>query len=123
MPHSSSGACRAVAPPVCNVRERLGLDAGRVLSGTGCGVVCLCAPRYLAEISPPRMRGAVGSLAQFTICAGILAAYCMGLPYAQLGGSGLQGNGKYSIQWWRVMLATPILLSIAQVLMQGPTPV
>lgn len=34
---------------------------GRVLCGLGSGAASVIAPRYIAEISPPRMRGKLGS--------------------------------------------------------------
>lgn len=47
----------------------------RMIGGFGVGLALLIAPMYIAEISPPRMRGSMVSLNQFTIVFGISVAY------------------------------------------------
>ena len=47
----------------------------RLAGGVGVGIASLICPVYLAEISPPRIRGRLVALYQFSIALGILAAY------------------------------------------------
>jgi sugar porter (SP) family MFS transporter len=51
------------------------LIASRVLGGLAIGASSVLAPTYLAEISPPKHRGAVVGMFQLNIVAGILVAY------------------------------------------------
>ncbi|KAI0492570.1 hypothetical protein KFK09_026843 [Dendrobium nobile] len=50
------------------------LIIGRVFLGIGIGFGNQAVPLYLAEISPPKIRGAVNQLFQLTTCLGILVA-------------------------------------------------
>lgn len=52
--------CRSQAFLVCN--------AGRFLAGLGVGTVSLVVPRYLVEIAPTPIRGALGTFSQVTLC-------------------------------------------------------
>ena len=45
---------------------------GRILAGLGGGAFSLAAPSFVAEIAEPRIRGALGSLMQFQVTAGIV---------------------------------------------------
>ena len=40
------------------------LPAGRLLAGWGAGAASLYVPRYLSEIAPATIRGALGTLSQ-----------------------------------------------------------
>ena len=44
---------------------------GRILSGLGGGAFSLAAPSFVSEIAEPRIRGALGSLMQFQVTAGL----------------------------------------------------
>lgn len=46
----------------------------RVLGGLGIGIASVIAPAYIAEISPARLRGSLGSLQQLAITIGIFTA-------------------------------------------------
>lgn len=59
-----------------------GLLAGRFLSGLGVGVISVAAPLYLAEISPPRFRGAFVSLYQGAVTIGILISLLINYLFA-----------------------------------------
>jgi sugar porter (SP) family MFS transporter len=48
---------------------------GRVVIGLGIGVASCIVPLYLAEISPPQVRGALVSLNQLAITVGIVVSY------------------------------------------------
>ncbi len=51
--------------------------SGRVIAGLGCGAASLFVPRYIAEVAPPDVRGALGTMTQVcrvksqSICRGI----------------------------------------------------
>jgi SP family arabinose:H+ symporter-like MFS transporter len=51
------------------------LATARILGGVGIGATSVLAPLYLAEISPPKIRGVLVSLNQLGIVVGILAAF------------------------------------------------
>ena len=69
------------------------LVIGRFLVGLAIGVASMLTPLYLAEIAPASDRGAIVSLNQLCITAGILVSYLVG--YALSGATG----------GWRWMLA------------------
>jgi len=66
---------------------------GRLLVGLAIGVASMLTPLYLAEISPARDRGAIVSLNQLCITAGILVSYLVGYALAD------------ATEGWRWMLA------------------
>ena len=55
---------------------------GRLLCGLGIGASSNLVPMYIAEVSPEKVRGVLGSLNQLGICLGILVAVIAGLPLA-----------------------------------------
>ena len=52
---------------------------GRLLTGVGCGMVCVAAPLYVTETAPRELRGTLGAGIQLSITIGILMVYCLGL--------------------------------------------
>ena len=52
-----------------------GFVVARFIGGLGVGAASLLSPMYIAEISPPRLRGRLVSLNQLAIVIGILIAY------------------------------------------------
>lgn len=52
---------------------------GRLLCGLASGMVTVCVPIYIAEVSTSANRGMLGSGVQLTITVGILAAYVAGM--------------------------------------------
>lgn len=52
-----------------------GLVYARLLGGLGIGIASLVSPLYIAEISPPRIRGRLVALQQLAIVLGILGAF------------------------------------------------
>src|SRR5690242_18181873 len=46
----------------------------RVIAGMGVGMASVVAPTYIAEVSPARMRGRLGSMQQLAIVLGIFVA-------------------------------------------------
>jgi SP family sugar:H+ symporter-like MFS transporter len=62
----------------------LGLPSGvwmlvffRVIGGIGVGIASVIAPAYIAETSPPRIRGRLGSLQQLAIVSGIFLSFAV----------------------------------------------
>ncbi|KAL4459129.1 hypothetical protein ABPG75_013994 [Micractinium tetrahymenae] len=61
--------------------------AGRLLYGVGIGFAMHAAPAYIAETSPPRVRGLLISLKEAFIVGGILAGYAASFVFVeQVGG-------------------------------------
>lgn len=67
-----------------------GMLIGRLLVGTGMGLGPPVASLYVAEISPPFVRGTYGSFTQIATCLGLMAALFIGIPAKEIPG------------WWRV---------------------
>lgn len=71
-----------------------GLINARLLGGTGVGIASMLAPLYIAEISPPQLRGRLIALYQFAITIGILVTYFTNALLVWLAGLGQQcGEG------------------------------
>jgi MFS family permease len=49
----------------------------RLVMGLGSGSVFTCVPIYIAETSPPNMRGSLGTMPQFMFFMGIIFSYCL----------------------------------------------
>ncbi|XP_055606150.1 facilitated trehalose transporter Tret1-like [Uranotaenia lowii] len=74
--------------------------AARLIQGFGVGFVMTVQPMYIGEIASNEYRGALGSLMQLCIVAGILYVYAIG-PYVSY----------YALQW--ACLALPIVFAAA----------
>jgi SP family arabinose:H+ symporter-like MFS transporter len=74
----------------------------RFLGGVAVGAASLLAPLYIAEVSPPRIRGRLVALNQMTIVTGILLAYTVNWGLSFLGPSS-----------WRWMFAAAAVPAIA----------
>ncbi|MGM0560710.1 MAG: sugar porter family MFS transporter [Pseudomonadota bacterium] len=88
------------------------LTIARLLLGIAIGASALAAPQYLAELAPPRVRGAVVSAFQLMITIGILVAYLSDLLLEPLGD-------------WRLMLglgAIPAMIAFLGVLRAPESP-
>jgi MFS transporter, SP family, arabinose:H+ symporter len=96
------------------------LVSARILGGLGVGFASLLVPIYIAEISPPRSRGALVSLHQFGIVTGMNLAYVVNAWIGRRGDeTWLADHG------WRVMLgacAVPaiIFLVLTALLPESP---
>ncbi|KAL3251382.1 hypothetical protein MRX96_055131 [Rhipicephalus microplus] len=51
---------------------------GRFVTGVATGMVSLCVPTYIAEVSLPAQRGSMGGMLQLAITVGILCSYVLG---------------------------------------------
>lgn len=84
----------------------------RLVGGMGVGAASVIAPAYIAEISPARLRGRLGSLQQMAIVVGIFASLLV--DYALVQGSGGAADPFWGeLQTWRWMffsLAIPAVL-------------
>lgn len=83
----------------------------RVVGGFGVGAASVIAPAYIAEVSPARVRGRLGSLQQLAIVSGIFAALLSNAWLAQLAG------GSAEVLWlelpaWRWMFMAEALPAV-----------
>ncbi|KAH6945183.1 hypothetical protein HPB50_007508 [Hyalomma asiaticum] len=69
------GGCLCIA--LCN-SSLPWMFAGRILTGFCCGLVSLAVPVFVAEISPPHVRGLLGSGVQLAMTLGVLAVFVGG---------------------------------------------
>src|ERR1700742_3089446 len=84
----------------------------RVVGGIGVGVASVIAPVYIAETSPPRIRGMLGSLQQLAIVTGIFVSLAVDALLAHLAG-GSRGELWFGMEAWRwmfIVMALPALL-------------
>jgi sugar porter (SP) family MFS transporter len=72
------------------------LVVARVLLGLAIGIASMIVPVYIAEIAPPRVRGALVSLQQFMITVGIMVSYLVSYAFS--------GSGS-----WRWMLGVGMI--------------
>jgi SP family sugar:H+ symporter-like MFS transporter len=102
-----------------NSDHYLGLPSGvwmlvvfRIIGGIGVGVASVIAPMYIAETSPPRIRGRLGSLQQLAIVTGIFLSLAIDYVLAELAG----GSGEVlwlGLEAWRWMFIAMALPAIA----------
>ncbi|CAM1307207.1 SLC2A8 (predicted) [Pycnogonum litorale] len=52
---------------------------GRVLTGFCSGIIALSVPVYIGEISPPSVRGCLGTIIQLSVVFGIVCTYTVGM--------------------------------------------
>ena len=57
----------------------------RIVGGLGVGMASVIAPAYIAEISPARIRGRLGSLQQLAIVTGIFISLLVDFLFADGG--------------------------------------
>jgi sugar porter (SP) family MFS transporter len=84
----------------------------RIIGGLGVGVASVIAPAYIAETSPPQIRGRLGSLQQLAIVSGIFASLAIDWGLAKLAG-GSDGELWLGLQAWRwmfLMMAIPAVV-------------
>ncbi|WP_051260337.1 sugar porter family MFS transporter [Corynebacterium sputi] len=74
----------------------------RLIGGAGVGFASVIAPAYIAEVSPARIRGRLGSLQQLAIVSGIFLALLINSMLARAAG----GSGEtlwFGLEAWRWM--------------------
>ena len=74
----------------------------RVIGGLGVGAASVIAPAYIAEVSPARFRGRLGSLQQLAIVLGIFAALLSNALIANTAG-GSSETFWFGVAAWRWM--------------------
>jgi sugar porter (SP) family MFS transporter len=90
------------------------LVIARMVGGLGVGAALIVAPMYIAEISPPKIRGRIVSFNQLNIVIGISAAFFSNYLILKLG----QSNTAWALalnfgEWnWRWMLGVETLPAI-----------
>ncbi|ORZ33341.1 general substrate transporter [Catenaria anguillulae PL171] len=66
---------QAIVPSSLDLHARLAMMlAGRFLTGIGVGMLSMCAPLYIAELAPAKIRGRLTSVQQLMITIGIAFA-------------------------------------------------
>ncbi|KAF8486011.1 general substrate transporter [Russula ochroleuca] len=63
------------------------ITAGRAIGGLGVGALSMLSPLYMAEISPPEMRGSLLALEQFSIVLGCVVGFWTGFLTRHVPGS------------------------------------
>ncbi|MCV7357791.1 sugar porter family MFS transporter [Mycolicibacterium fluoranthenivorans] len=74
----------------------------RVIGGIAVGIASVIAPAYIAETSPPRIRGRLGSLQQLAIVSGIFLSLAIDYVLAQIAG-GANETLWLGLDAWRWM--------------------
>lgn len=75
--------------------------AARFLGGLAVGAASLISPMYVSEVSPPTLRGRMGTLYQLSIVTGILVSYCINYLLRNMGADN-----------WRWMFITGVIPSV-----------
>jgi len=101
-----SAICTGLAPNVWIV------VIFRVIGGIGVGVASVIAPAYIAETSPPRIRGRLGSLQQLAIVSGIFLSLAIDYGLAQLAGGSREELwlGLEAWRWMFIVMAVPAIV-------------
>lgn len=77
-------------------------NIARFIGGVGIGVASALAPMYIAEVSPPEIRGRMVSLNQMTIVLGILGAQVVNMLLAR--DTSIAESQAWNLEWgWRWM--------------------
>jgi sugar porter (SP) family MFS transporter len=84
----------------------------RVIGGVGVGVASVIAPAYIAETSPARIRGRLGSLQQLAIVTGIFVSLAIDYLLAHLAGGADKELwlGLEAWRWMFLMMAIPAVV-------------
>lgn len=87
----------------------------RLIGGFGVGMAAMVAPLYISEISPPKIRGRMVSMYQFSITIGVLIAYFSNEYFRSLSEGFTQEKRTGDLfDWvltdvWRVMLGSELI--------------
>ena len=86
----------------------------RFLGGIAVGAVSLLSPMYVAEVSPPSIRGRMGTFYQFSIISGILISYCINYL--------LRNTGPSNWRWMFLTGAVPSFVFLVLISLAPETP-
>jgi SP family arabinose:H+ symporter-like MFS transporter len=90
------------------------LVAARFAGGIAVGGVSVLSPLYVAEVSPPKIRGRLGAMYQMSITIGILTSYCINYW--------LRNQGAWNWRWMFISGALPSVLFFLALLWAPETP-
>jgi SP family sugar:H+ symporter-like MFS transporter len=96
----------------------------RLFGGLGIGAASVLAPAYIAEVSPPALRGRLATLQQLAIVLGLFAAFLSNYLIADVAGSA-QNILMFNIAAWRWMFwaeLVPAILFLVGVLFIPESP-
>lgn len=84
----------------------------RVVGGIGVGIASVIAPAYIAETSPPRIRGRLGSLQQLAIVTGIFLALSIDALLALMAGDATKELwlNMEAWRWMFLLMAVPAVV-------------
>ncbi|SBS79023.1 Glucose transport protein [uncultured Mycobacterium sp.] len=84
----------------------------RVVGGIGVGIASVIAPAYIAETSPPRIRGRLGSLQQLAIVSGIFLSFAINWILQRIAGGPNKELwlGLDAWRWMFLAMALPAIL-------------
>jgi SP family sugar:H+ symporter-like MFS transporter len=84
----------------------------RIVGGIGVGVASVIAPAYIAETSPPRIRGRLGSLQQLAIVSGIFLSLAIDYVLAGMAGGSREELwlGLEAWRWMFLVMAVPAIV-------------
>ena len=86
----------------------------RCMGGLAVGGVSVLAPMYVSEVSPPAVRGRMGTLYQLSIVVGVLVSYCINYL--------LRNAGDWNWRWMFITGAAPSAVFLIMVLRAPETP-
>lgn len=103
------------------------LIVARMIGGFGVGAALIIAPMYIAEITPPKVRGRMVSFNQLNIVLGISVAFFSNYLILRLGQSGAQWVqtlhlGEWAWRWMLGVEALPALLYFTALLFVPESP-
>ena len=75
----------------------------RFIIGFASGFSSVLVPIYLGELAPPSLRGMLGTVTQFALVVGILAANLIAFPFAKEG-------------QWRILFGITVIVAVGQLL-------
>jgi len=96
----------------------------RIVGGIGVGIASVIAPAYIAETSPPRIRGRLGSLQQLAIVSGIFLSLAIDYVLAHIAGGSREQLwlGLEAWRWMFLIMAVPAIVygSLAFTIPESP---
>jgi sugar porter (SP) family MFS transporter len=86
--------------------------AFRVVGGIGVGIASVIAPAYIAETSPPSIRGRLGSLQQLAIVSGIFLSFVINWVLQKIAGGPNEQLwlGLDAWRWMFMVMAVPAIV-------------